>query len=599
MEGYSAGTTLTFNMDINSNAQDLIYTADQTNGKGTLEIIDVMSDKMSLATTKNNYFVVTDASGNTLTMADSEDIGENQYYVTQITGDPGTTTYKIIVPDGMKLHIKYLVTINAAVGEEVTATNKAYFNYDGLRDMDGDNNVVKETFTIVTAKGSTSYSADDTATFQILKQDQWGKAVEGAAFALYKLTLDSSGAVVTENGQVSMEQIGTTATTGADGTVSFTITGPTGVYCYKEISVPTGYVLDETPHYFEFVKHDNLGLDDVTGISDEGAVFTVTNTYHPADLAVPVTKTINNKKQSSNSEFTFILEKKSGGAFYSDEQCTTAVTEDPTVTITGSGTVKFDTIYFDKAGTYTFWVYENDLTADQTSEGYTKDETTYTLTVTVEGDSTGLHVTSATYNTTGSAAADGDLVKGDTLAFNNTLRKDPVTVTLTATKVMDGYTRIDPIKEGEFTFEVVEKGQVIATGKTEAGADGDVTSANIVFESIRYDQENVGRHVLTIYEVEGEDSSIDYSTVKFFAFVDVEAAVGSTTLTATVTYQTKDSSDLDKDGYPVFTNTCTTIQVSPTGIPTEFVPFVMMAAAAVSVGAVLTVCKWRRRKARN
>jgi pilin isopeptide linkage protein len=313
-----------------------------------------------------------------------------------------------------------------------------------------------------------------------------------------------------------------------------------------------------------------------------------------------VTKTINNKKQSSNSEFTFILEKRSGGAFYSDEQCTTAVTGNPTVTITGSGTVKFDTIYFDKAGTYTFWVYENALTDDQTSEGYSKDDTIYTLTVTVKNDSAkGLYVESATYNKTGGTTADGDLVKSDTLAFNNTLRKDPVTVTLTATKVMDGYTRIDPIKEGEFTFEVVEKGQVIATGKTEAGADGDVTSANIVFDSIRYDQENVGRHVLTIYEVEGTDSSIDYSTVKFFAFVDVEAAVGSTTLTATVTYQTKDSSDLDKDGYPVFTNTCTTIQVSPTGVPTEFVPFVMMAAAAVSVGAVLTVCKWRRRKARN
>jgi pilin isopeptide linkage protein len=587
-------------MDINSNAQDLIYTADQTNGKGTLEIIDVMSDKMSLATTKNNYFVVTDASGNTLTMADSEDIGENQYYVTQITGDPGTTTYKIIVPDGMKLHIKYLVTINAAVGETVKATNKAYFNYDGLRDMEGDNNVVEETFTIAVARGSTSYSAGTKASFQILKQDQWGKAVEGAAFAIYQVKLDSNGAAVTENGQVSMEQIGTTATTGADGYVTFSEIPVTGVYCYKEISAPTGYVLDETPHYFQFVKHENLGLDNVASIFYQDAVFTVTNTYHPADLAVPVTKTINNKKQSSNSEFTFILEKRSGGAFYSDEQCTTAVTEDPTVTITGSGTVKFDTIYFNEAGSYTFWVYENALTDDQTSEGYTKDDTIYTLTVTVKNDSAkGLYVESATYNKTGGTTADGDLVKSDTLAFNNTLRKDPVTVTLTATKVMDGYTRIDPIKEGEFTFEVVEKGQVIATGKTEAGADGDVTSANIVFDSIRYDQENVGRHVLTIYEVEGTDSSIDYSTVKFFAFVDVEAAVGSTTLTATVTYQTKDSSDLDKDGYPVFTNTCTTIQVSPTGVPTEFVPFVMMAAAAVSVGAVLTVCKWRRRKARN
>jgi pilin isopeptide linkage protein len=178
--------------------------------------------------------------------------------------------------------------------------------------------------------------------------------------------------------------------------------------------------------------------------------------------------------------------------------------------------------------------------------------------------------------------------------FNNTLNKEPVEVTLEATKKLTGADR-ENMKAGEFTFEVVEDEVVVATGRVEADTDGDSVS-KITFTPIPYDLEDLGTHILTIYEVEGNDPTIDYSNVVFFATITVDAAENSNQLTASVSYSTQFAKNLE-NGKPVFTNKYTPI--STTGVPTEFVPFVMMAAAAVSVGAVLTVCKWRRRKARN
>jgi hypothetical protein len=183
MDNYTSGTVLTFNMYINSEGGDLIYNSDK------LEIIDVMSSKMSLATHRDNYFVVTDSAGNQLTAATSENIKSNEYYLTEVESESGTA-YKIIVPDGKKLRIQYLVTVDAAVGEEVDISNKAYFVYEGLQPS-ATGNEVSDHIQISRAQGGTGASA--TPSFKIYKKDQWGNPVSGVTFTLYKVALGSDG----------------------------------------------------------------------------------------------------------------------------------------------------------------------------------------------------------------------------------------------------------------------------------------------------------------------------------------------------------------------------------------------------------------------
>jgi hypothetical protein len=602
MDNYTSGTVLTFNLDINSEGGNLVYNSD------TLEIMDVMNSKMSLATHRDNYFVVTevDKDGNvlsTLSKADSAEITADQYYLEQV----GEGEYKIIVPDGKRLHIQYLVMVNAAIGEKVDISNTAYFVYEGLKPADTQK-VTAENITISKAKGGSGASADGPS-FKIFKEDQWGNAVEGVTFALYEVQLDNTGAAIYENGQVKLSNDPVaTKTTDSSGYVGFTGLDEDGVYCFVETSAPTGYMVNASPTYFYFTYKENLNLDGAIGIDYNEKVFDVVNTFNAASLNVSLIKTINGEDQESTNQFKFTLAKTSDttGAMYSDEDCINAV-DSVEAAINGSGTVKFDTVYFKELGVYKFTLSENDLTEDETKEGFTKDNTVYNIEAKVVNGNNGLYLEYAKYTwTDADGEHTGNLLGEDVPTFNNTLKLDPVTVKLEATKKLTSTSsevteRSYDIKEGEFTFKVVENGEVIATGKTKAGS---ATQADIVFtsevngetvESIEFNQNQLGTHVLTIYEVEGTDFTIDYSTVKFFATVVVEPVKGEAKLTATVTYSTQDKSNLDVNGKPVFTNSYTPI--IPTGIPTEFVPFAMMAVMAGSIGAVVMVRRWKRRLA--
>jgi hypothetical protein len=591
MTGYTSGTTLSYTLNINSNGEDLVYVDENSKDKkDVLEIMDVMSSKMSLAVWKENYFVVTDSEGNRLTAAASEDIGANEYYVTKVD-DAENTVYKIIVPDGKALTITYLVTVDAAIGEKVDASNKAYFVYEGLKPEDTAKEAGSE-IVIANARGGTGTSAD--ASFKIYKQDQWGGAVAGATFTLYKVKLDSNGAAIYENNQVALESTPVaTKTTDANGFVEFTDLDGEAVYCFYETEVPTGYALSTERTYFYFTYHENLGISDATGIDYNEKIFTVTNRFSAANLPVSLEKTINGEKQSSTREFGFTLTKTSGGAVYSDEKCTTEVTS-LTATIAGSGTTSFGTLYFREPGTWQFALSENALTQEETNEGFKKSDVVYTITVKVVNGSNGLSVESADYTGTdakGNHTGTGDLAKGDIPTFNNTLTLDPVTVTLNATKRLTGDARGYQIREGEFTFEVVENGEVIATGKTKAGS---ATSSEIEFTGITYNQKELGTHVVTIYEVTGSNPTITYSEVKFFAKIVVEPIPGQAKLQATVVYSTQNRENLDENGEPIFSNRYT--YTVPTGIRLDVLPYVVIFAAVLAGGCIGVTMKLRRRK---
>jgi pilin isopeptide linkage protein len=605
MASYTSGTTLKFTLDINKNGEDLIYKTADDEGN-TLEIMDVMADKMSLATWKDNYFVVKDSAGNELTAADSADISDNQYYLTPVDSDQGTA-YRIVVPDGKALTITYLVTVNAAVGEDFHIYNKAYFNYTGLTDGT-DASTYEKDVTIKNAKGGTDASAD--ASFKIYKQDQWGNPVKGVTFALYKVVLDDSGAAVYENDQVKLGDCIDTKTTDATGYVEFTDLDSSAVYCFYETAVPTGYAKSAERTYFYYMAQKNLGIASALGIDYNEKIFTVTNAFSPASLTLPVVKTINGEEQQSTEVFNFTLTNTGTGTAYTDQPCTTAAATTLEANVTGSGTVSFGTLYFKDPGTYTFQLSEKDLTGTQTKEGFTKDDTVYTITAVVTSGDNGLSVT-ATWT-------DGEntgTLPTDTLTFDNTLHLDPVTVKLQATKAIGGDKLPSDITEGQFTFEVVENGDIIAIGRTAAGSrkGSDIVfyrtqfddEGNLIYnadgtiaygeEGIEYGQDDLGTHVLTIYEVAGLDSNITYSTVKFVARVVVAPKTGDKQLEATVTYSTRYADDLDEAGYPVFTNT---YKMPPlTGTRMDFLPYVLVTALALTAGAAIVIRRKRHNKA--
>jgi pilin isopeptide linkage protein len=604
MGTYTAGTTLTFTLNVNENGKDLIYTPEKERGTSTdtLEILDEMSDKMTLATHQTGYFKVVatlvDQDGNEtpkeLTAATSAEIDSDHYYVTKVDGAAGKNTYRIIVPDGVKLTITYKVVVDAAVGEKPQITNTAYFNYNGLNESKYSAEY-KDSFTIQKASGSTNASADKPS-FQIFKQDQWGNPIQGVTFALYQVELNDDGTAGTET-YVSE------AVTDKDGLVTFQglddLENEDAIYCFYETSVPTGYEKSNDPTYFYFIAKDGMNVNGAIGIGYTDKVFEVTNKFSSASLSVPLQKTINGETLQSSSQFGFTLKSTktpNGASVYTDQACTSAnkVTDDGvTATIEGSGTTNVDTVYFNTVGTYEFTLEENALSVAQTKAGFGKDDTVYTITVEVKNDeNTGLYVASATFKNADGTKSDD--LENSSPVFNNTLTLQPVQVTLNATKKLEGANR-ESMKAGEFKFEAMEDDKVVATGTIEADADNDNIS-KVVFDAITYGAKDLGTHILTIYEVEGSDLTITYSDVIFFATVKVDTVDGSDQLTADVTYSTQFAKNLDENNQPVFINTYTPI--SQTGIRNASLPFAMMAVMAGSAGAVMMVRKWKRRKAR-
>lgn len=68
------------------------------------------------------------------------------------------------------------------------------------------------------------------------------------------------------------------------------------------------------------------------------------------------------------------------------------------------------------------------------------------------------------------------------------------------------------LKEGEFNFELVEDGNVVATGSNDA--DG-----NVVFSSITYTQP--GSHVYTVREVKGSETGVTYDDHSYLVYTQI------------------------------------------------------------------------------
>ena len=158
-----------------------------------------------------------------------------------------------------------------------------------------------------------------------------------------------------------------------------------------------------------------------------------------------------------------------------------------------SGKIAMGAVKYDKAGKHTYTLRE---AKGAEGNGITYDGKTYTV------------VTTITDNGKGKLEAKHELKDAKTAAFENSYKPNPdefsVTDKIKATKSLTGR----DLKDGEFSFELVEGDKVVATGTNDA-------SGNIAMGTVKYTK--AGKHTYTLREAKGGTTSkgITYSDAKY------------------------------------------------------------------------------------
>ena len=158
------------------------------------------------------------------------------------------------------------------------------------------------------------------------------------------------------------------------------------------------------------------------------------------------------------------------------------------------GKITMDKITYTEPGEHTYTLRE--VHGGTKSNGITYDGTTYTI------------VTTVTDNGDGALDVHHVLKDAKAAEFKNsysvTSESSSVTDQITATKVLTGR----DLKDGEFSFQLVEGDKVVATGKN--ATDGTITMSPVKYEK-------AGTHTYTLREVNGGTTSkgITYSDAKF------------------------------------------------------------------------------------
>lgn len=142
--------------------------------------------------------------------------------------------------------------------------------------------------------------------------------------------------------------------------------------------------------------------------------------------------------------------------------------------------------------TFTYTVTESGEVAGVTNDAKLSRKVSFTVTDDGKG------------NLSVSRKPDGDVAFTFTNTYNVTPVETSVTEQITATKVLTGR----DLKEGEFSFELVEGDKVVATGTNDA-------EGNITMSAVKYTE--AGEHTYTLREVNGGTTSkgITYSDTKY------------------------------------------------------------------------------------
>ena len=157
------------------------------------------------------------------------------------------------------------------------------------------------------------------------------------------------------------------------------------------------------------------------------------------------------------------------------------------------GNITMSAIEYTEAGKHTYTLRE---VPGDAGNGITYDGKTYTIETTI------------TDNGKGELVAKHELKDADEAKFNNGYKPNPdefsVTDQITATKVLTGRA----LEKGEFSFELVEGDEVVATGTNDA--DGNITMGAVKYTA-------AGKHTYTLREVNGGTTSkgVTYSDAEY------------------------------------------------------------------------------------
>ena len=162
-----------------------------------------------------------------------------------------------------------------------------------------------------------------------------------------------------------------------------------------------------------------------------------------------------------------------------------------TGTNTADGKITMSEITYNEPGKHTYTLRE---VPGDANNGITYDSKTYTVETVVKD------------NGDGTLGVEHKLKGADEAKFNNSYKPNPdefsVTDQITATKFLTGR----DLKDGEFSFELVEGNKVVATGTN--AADGTITMS-----AVKYTK--AGTHTYTLREVKGNAGGITYSDAEY------------------------------------------------------------------------------------
>ena len=282
--------------------------------------------------------------------------------------------------------------------------------------------------------------------------------------------------------------------------------------------------------------------------TDDKLVATVNYSGGDGEQKNTITNT-QNKPKVSNAKVTLNLKKAfEGGELKGDDF--EFVAKDANDQVVGTaknqknGSITFDNITVDKAGTFKYTITET----KGTDKTITYSDKTITATVVVVEKDNALVVEQTSYS-------DGQT---DTDTFTNKKevpKTESTKATLQVKKLLkEGETTL-PLTDDQFEFVLKEGNNTLETAKNKA-------NGTVTFKELSYTAE--GTHTYTITENKGTDASINYSTQSITATVEVKKV--NDKLVATVTYSGGDTEKGD-----TFTNTKTP-PTPPTPVPPTVKP---------------------------
>lgn len=280
-----------------------------------------------------------------------------------------------------------------------------------------------------------------------------------------------------------------TATNAADGNFAFDdlVFDAAGTYSYTVTedtsNLPAGVSpVTEGPKSVTIVVTDNGDGTLSADVRKDALEFENSYEAGAAMVQLSFAKTLSGRPTAlTDGEFQFQLK---------DEQDNVVAT----VSNDAAGTVTFPRMAFGKAGTYTYKVSE----VVGSAAGITYDADVRKVTIKVEDDGKGYLVAKTS-------------VDGDT-TFTNAYKAESVSYSVTPdVKVSKTLTGRD-LGAGEFEFELVENGNVVATAHNDA-------EGKVNFDALKYDE--AGTHTYVVREAKGSLRGVTYDSSEYVVTVSV------------------------------------------------------------------------------